>query len=90
MVTTTADLTVTPTAEGITILYRSSNVEYAYTGYYSDYDSRAITTVVLPLAVLGICQAYALIHSGEAFEIFIDVQQYDLFGRFSAQREHLI
>lgn len=70
MVTTTADLTVIPNDEGCDILYRT-DCGLAYSGYFSDYESRAFKELTLPMSVLSCAQAYALIHKDEAYEIFI-------------------
>ena len=72
MVTTTADLSVTQTVEGITILYASDNLETAYHGYWSDYHNRALQECVAPMAVTSAAYAYSVLYSGDSFEIFIE------------------
>lgn len=70
MVTTTADLSVSATEEGILILYCTED-RNAFEGYWSDYDTRVFADEVkLPVAVLSVCQAYAAINRAESFEIF--------------------
>ncbi len=71
MVTTTADLSVKQTTEGVTVFYASDNIETAYIGYWSDYHSRALTEVRAPMSVTATAYAYSLLYSGESFEVFL-------------------
>jgi hypothetical protein len=85
MVTTTVDLSVISNDEGIVILYRTDDLDNAFEGYWSDYDNRVLTEVGLPIAVISVCHAYALINRGKSFEIYCQPKGLtsDSFGRLS-------
>ena len=58
MVTTTLDLSVQITDNEICISYITDDYNLAYEGYWSDYEGRAITEVILPASVVATAHAY--------------------------------
>jgi hypothetical protein len=66
MVTTTADLTVVHTKAGISVIFKTDDVEQ-FDGTYSNY--LLADSPELPEVVLSVVDAYSLIHQDESFEI---------------------
>ncbi len=58
MVTTTLDLSVQINDDEIVISYITDDLNLAYEGYWSDYEKRAITKVILPASVVATAHAY--------------------------------
>lgn len=69
MVKTIAHLAVVESEEGIDILYVTHDEEYSYSGYFSDYASRAFQEVKLPECIWAIARSYETLHQDESFEI---------------------